>query len=245
MITSCFFCFGSNSTILQQRTLLLIWRPFDEGFDKRWSNLLLWAADNDVFVSEKLFLAAFAHAGLSHKLRGIGALRNIAAGELLVRVGARAMLLNSSEALVGRARTAFLFESQHRQLHRTCDACDLIAMLMLDERRVNHESFWAAHLRMLEMSAHLASVHPMLGSTQRFVVNDPTLHVFVTENRRLARKCYESILTLDDTRRLPILGSLDAPAPHVNFHSFLRASLECSSVENTEYCVVRLICVCL
>ena len=66
--------------------LLVTWRPFDEGTDNRWSNLLTWAADNDVYVSEKLVLGAFAHAGLRHKLRGVGAARHIAPGELLIRV---------------------------------------------------------------------------------------------------------------------------------------------------------------
>ena len=101
------------------------------------------------------------------------------------------MMMNASEALIGRARTAFLYEAQHRLARRACEACDLFAFVMLDERRPGHASHWAPHLRMIEMSSSMAAVHPMLTSGQRFVESDATLHAFVTANRRLARKCYE------------------------------------------------------
>ncbi len=182
-------------------------------------------------LSTALALAHFARPLLRHGVRGVRAVRSVAQGETLIRVPAAAMLVNSSQVLhLHGVRSAVLLEPAVSQRWRlSCDACGLMAFVMLDEQRAGHTSRWQPYLAMLELDPSLKNSHPVLFSSSRLQDQPPGLRLHVIESRRRMRACYEAVFGTDDARVVQIIGGLSDPAPQFGYARYVEAVLQCSA----------------
>lgn len=164
-------------------------------------------------------------------MRGVRAVRSVSKGETLIRVPAAAMLVNSSQVLqLHGVRSSVLLEPAVSQRWRlACDACGLMAFVVLDEHRAGHTSRWQPYLAMLELDPSFKNSHPILFSSARLQDQPPGLRLHVIESRRRMRACYEAVFGTDDSRVVQIIGGLSDPAPQFTYPRYVEAVLQCSA----------------